>query len=57
MRAYLLTGACLFLFFLYDCSRADFLEDALGSSSRDQLTEKRDPIAILEVGAAQSWNF
>ncbi len=36
-------------------SRADFLEDALGASS--ETNEKKDPIAILEVGAVQSWNF
>jgi hypothetical protein len=53
MRPYLFT--CLFLFL---CLPAHGRASSKASSAHLQETgEEKDPIAILKVGAAQSWNF
>jgi hypothetical protein len=57
MRSYVFTlaGACLFLFFGLP---AHGQMSSQTSSVHPQETEQdKDPIAILEVGAATSWNF
>jgi hypothetical protein len=55
IRTFTLTGACLFLFLGLP---------ALGQTSPDKFSghpeevdEDKDPIAILELGTATSWNF
>jgi hypothetical protein len=54
--AFTLTGACLFLFL---CLPAHGQTSSKASSGHLQEAgeEEKDPLAILEVGAAQSWNF
>jgi hypothetical protein len=49
-----LVGACLFLF-----SYLPTHGQPLGESSRrsQEATEDKDPVAIVELGAATSWNF
>jgi hypothetical protein len=57
MRCYVFTlaGACLFLSF---CLTAHGQSSSKMSSVNTQETRQdKDPIAILEVGAATSWNF
>jgi hypothetical protein len=57
MRTYLfaLAGACLFLHF---CLPAQGQVSSSAPSGHPQETgEDKDPIAILELGAASSWNF
>jgi hypothetical protein len=41
--------------FVSACSRADFLKDALWRPQK--AVEDKDPIAIVELGAATSWNL
>jgi len=53
--AYILAGLCLLLF---GCLPIHGQISSKASSGHLQETsEEKDPIAILEVGAAQSWNF
>lgn len=56
MRTYLfaLAGACLFLHF---CPSAQGQVPSSLPSSHSQASVDEDPIAILELGAASSWNF
>ncbi len=54
-HVFTLAGACLFLFL---CLSAHGQTSSKASSGHlQEATEEKDPIAILEVGAAQSWNF
>ena len=57
MRAYVLTlsGACLCLF-LYLPARGQ-TSSKVSSCNSQEVGEDKDPIAILELGAATSWNF
>ena len=50
-----LAGACLFLFF---CVSAHGQTSSKAPSGHPQeASEDKDPVAILELGAATSWNF
>ncbi|QNI30455.1 hypothetical protein H7849_14985 [Alloacidobacterium dinghuense] len=50
-----LVGGCLFLFF---CVSAHGQTSSKASSGRSQkANEDKDPVAILELGAATSWNL
>jgi hypothetical protein len=55
IRVFTLAGACLFLFL---CLPAHG-QTSLGKSSGypEAASEDKDPVAILEFGAATSWNF
>jgi len=54
IRVFTLAGACLFLFF---CLPAHGQTSSKASSyHRQEAGEDKDPIAILELGAATSWN-
>jgi hypothetical protein len=55
LSVFTLTGACLFLFLCLPsrgqtCSRPP-------SGPPERTVEDKDPVAIVEVGAATSWNF
>jgi len=50
-----LTGACLFLF-LYLPAHGQ-ISSKTSSGHPPPATEDKDPIAIVELGAATSWNF
>ena len=56
IRVFTLAGACLFLFL---CLPAHGQSSSKMSSVpvRQETREDKDPIAILEVGAATSWNL
>jgi hypothetical protein len=55
IRVFTLAGACLFLFF---CLPAHGQTSSNASSGhRQEAGEDKDPIAILELGAATSWNL
>jgi hypothetical protein len=55
MRQFALAGACLFLFL---CLPAHGQTSSKVSSGHlQEASEEKDPIAILEIGAAQSWNL
>jgi hypothetical protein len=55
IRVFTLAGACLFLFL---CLPAHGQTSSKASSGHRQETgEDKDPIAILELGAATSWNL
>jgi hypothetical protein len=57
MHSYLITlaGACLFLHF---CLPAQGQTSSSATSSHPQeASDDKDPIAIVELGAATSWNF
>ena len=49
-----LAGACLFLLCLPADGQAS---PKMASGHPQEANEKKDPVAILEVGASQSWNF
>ncbi len=53
IRAFLLAGACLFLCF----SAPGQTSPEKFSSQPREAREDKDPVAILELGAATSWNF
>ena len=50
-----LTGACLFLFLCLPSLGQTSSEASSGHSQK--ASEDKDPIAIVELGAATSWNF
>lgn len=52
---FMLTGACLFLFLYLPAHGQIFSKTS--TSHPQSATEDKDPIAILEVGTATSWNF
>jgi hypothetical protein len=51
-RVFTLAGACLFLFLCWPVYGQTSLSETSGHQQED-----KDPIAILELGAATSWNF
>ena len=51
IRVFTLAGACLFLFFCLPAS------SKASSGHRQEAGEDKDPVAILELGAATSWNL
>jgi len=55
LRALTLIGACGLLF-IYPCARGQNSSGAPSSSQRTLGADKDDPVAILELGAAASWN-
>jgi len=57
MRVYVftLTGACLFLFLCLPSLGQASSEASSGHPQK--ASEDKDPIAIVELGAATSWNF
>jgi len=55
IRVFTLAGACLFLF---SCLTAHGQTSSMASSGhRQETSEDKDPIAILELGAATGWNL
>ena len=54
-HAFTLAGTCLFLF-LYPPAYGQ-TSSKTSSAHLQETSEEKDPIAVLEVGAAQSWNF
>jgi hypothetical protein len=54
-RAFTLAGACLLL--LFSLFARGQISTAMPSAHSQVINEDRDPVAILEIGAATSWNF
>jgi hypothetical protein len=54
-RVFTLTRACLFLFLYLPAHGQTSFEESSGHSQK--ANEDKDPVAILELGAATSWNF
>src|SRR5580698_9286012 len=55
MRVFTLTGACLFLFLCPPAHGQSSSKAACGNPQK--AAEDKDPIAIVELGAATSWNL
>jgi hypothetical protein len=55
MRARVFIAACLFLLLCLPASGQDSAEKQPGN--RQQASDEKEPLAILEIGAATSWNI